>query len=282
VTNATSTSEDTPPSINDTGRVAPLQSSLLLSVPFVRHGVTRRVRGLGLADGNVGYGAPRDQVDAWEMRQMWSRAIGFNAGTIVGLRQVHGANVREVGGVDAGSGAAPGSEPVGRADALITRDKGVTLMTLHADCLPILLVDPETPAVAAVHAGWRGTVDDVAGATVFAMRRAFGTDPSKLLAYFGPSIGPCCYEVGGEVVDLWRGQAGSFAARALSIKDGSTTLDLRQANKMLLQRTGVDVTKLDIAESCTKCNGETWFSHRGQGSNTGRFAVFISMAGSDE
>jgi purine-nucleoside/S-methyl-5'-thioadenosine phosphorylase / adenosine deaminase len=251
-------------------------------MPFIRHGVTRRVRGLGFADGNVGYGAPRDQVDAWEMRQMWSRAIGFDAGTIVGLRQVHGATVLEVGGVDAGSGAAPRSEPVGHADALITREKGLTLMTLHADCLPILLVDPITPAVAAVHAGWRGTVEDVAGATVFAMQRAFGTEPSKLLAYFGPSIGSCCYEVGGEVVDLWRGQAGSFAARALCIEDGSTTLNLRHANQMLLQRAGFDVTKLDIAEVCTKCDGETWFSHRGQGSNTGRFAAFITLAGSDE
>lgn len=251
-------------------------------MPFVRHGVTCRIPGLGLADGNVGYGAPRNQIDAWNMRQLWSRAIGFDASTIVGLRQVHGANVREVGTNDAGSGSAPGSEPAGRADALITRERGVTLMTLHADCLPILLVDPETPAVAAVHAGWRGTVEDVAGATVFAMQRAFGSKPSSLIAYIGPSIGSCCYEVGAEVVDLWRRRAGSFAGEALCNANGLTTLNLRQANQMLLQRAGVESTKMDISVLCTKCNGENWFSHRGQGAETGRFAAFISLAGSDE
>jgi purine-nucleoside/S-methyl-5'-thioadenosine phosphorylase / adenosine deaminase len=282
VTNAISTSEEVPPSFRDATNVAPMQSSLLLSLPFVRHGVTRRVRGMGLADGNVGYGAPRNQADAWEMRKLWSRSIEFDAGRIVGLRQVHGADVREVGAADAGSGSTPGSEPVARADALITRDKGVTLMTLHADCLPILLVDPETPAVAAVHAGWRGTVEDVSGATVRAMQNAFGSKSSALLTYFGPSIGPCCYDVGGEVVDLWRSQAGSTAGEALSFEDGSTTLNLRQANQMLLKRAGVELTKIEISEVCTKCNGENWFSHRGQGAETGRFAAFIALIGSNE
>ncbi|MFL5761522.1 MAG: peptidoglycan editing factor PgeF [Thermomicrobiales bacterium] len=257
----------------------PLQSNRLLSFPFVRHGVTFRVPGLGAADGNVGYGIPRDQADAWEMRRQWAEAIEFDATSIVGLRQVHGANVIEVRSTDAGKGAAPGSEPLGRADALFTREPGVTLMTLHADCLPILLIDPTTPAVAAIHAGWRGTVEDVAGATVRAMKETFRADSSQLTAFFAPSIGPCCYEVGDEVIQAWRFQAGEAFTEAIFERNGTTFLDLRRANQVLLIRAGIMPNNIEVAAVCTKCGGESWFSHRGQGPNTGRFAAFIALSG---
>jgi purine-nucleoside/S-methyl-5'-thioadenosine phosphorylase / adenosine deaminase len=261
----------------EVSRLKPLLSRRLSSVPGIVHGVTFRVSGLGNADGNVGLGAPLDATDAWAMRQAWASAIGFELTTIVGLRQVHGSNVCVATAADAGKGATPGSEPAASADALITNDPGVTLMTLHADCLPILVVDPDLPAVAAIHSGWRGTVADVAGSTIKAMQANFGSDPSRLAAFLGPSIGPCCYQVGDEVANAWNSRNGHQSSQALVKKQGEWTLDLRAANSQLLVSAGLNEANIEISDVCTKCNGDNWFSHRGQGPDTGRFAAFIAI-----
>jgi hypothetical protein len=258
-------------------RLLPLRSHRLAAISGIVHGMTHRVPGLGKADGNVGLGAPRDPLDAWEMRQSWSDAIGFDPSTIVGLRQVHGADACLVKSEDAGKGAAPGSKPLGSADALVSKDPGVTLMTLHADCLPILVVDPDLPAVAAIHSGWRGAVEDVAGSTIRAMKASFGSEPSRLVAFLGPSIGPCCYQVGDEVADAWKNRNGQTHTGALDHRDGNWTLDLRIANTQLLLAAGLDEANIEISDICTKCNGDRWFSHRGQGPNAGRFAAFIAI-----
>jgi YfiH family protein len=282
MTDLATVADETPMDSHQAGVCEPIQSNLLSAIPGVLHGVTNRVRGLGAADGNVGYGAPRDRADAWAMRQLWAGRIGFDPESIVGLRQVHGSGVQIVTAADAGKGAVPGSNPVDAADALITKESGVALMTLHADCLPILVVDPDIPAVAAIHSGWRGTVEDVAGETVRAMQTAFGSDPSRLLAFFGPSIGPCCYEVGSEVADAWRERAGADSQDALGRSLNRWTLDLRRANQYLLATAEVESANIEISVTCTKCNGDRWFSHRGQGANTGRFAAFIALAGAVE
>jgi purine-nucleoside/S-methyl-5'-thioadenosine phosphorylase / adenosine deaminase len=257
---------------------AVLRSDLLGLVPGVRHGLTSRAPGLGQADGNVGYSPPRDQEDAWAMRQVWCEAIVVAPERLVTLGQVHGAEVLRVSAHDAGIGARPGSGRLGLADALITDEPGVGLMTLHADCLPILLVDPERPAIAAIHAGWRGTVADVAGATVQAMGAAFGTDPTALLAFVGPGIGGCCYEVGEEVANAWCGRHDG-ASNALSPDRDRWSFDLRTANLEQLRWAGLDPARIDVSTICTRCAGERWFSHRGQGPLTGRFGAIIALEG---
>jgi YfiH family protein len=254
-----------------------LTSSLLATVPRVRHGLTSRVVGLGRADGNVGFSPPRDQGDAWSMRQHWCGAIGIDPDRLVTLGQVHGADVVRVAAADAGTGARPGSGRAGLGDALITDVPGVALLTLHADCLPVLLIDPVRPAIAAVHAGWRGTVADIAGATVRAMSESFGSVPSELLAFLGPAIGPCCYEVGVEVADAWKRQA-NHESSALSFADDRWSFNLRAANIELLVRSGIHPARLDTGSICTRCAGEHWFSHRGQGAQTGRFGAMIALA----
>ncbi|MGH2533856.1 MAG: peptidoglycan editing factor PgeF [Thermomicrobiales bacterium] len=252
-------------------------SNLLSSVPGVLHGVTSRVVGLGIADGNVGYGAPRDRADAWAMRHAWCRAIGINPERLITAHQVHGSSVSLVSADQAGQGAMPGSTPVAAADALITRDAGVALMTLHADCQPILIVDRENPAIASVHAGWRGTVQDVAGATIAAMETAFETRPDGVVAFLSPSIGACCYEVGNEVVEAWREQARDDADRALRAGPRRLHLDIKAANRFLLERAGVPDENIEASDVCTRCQGREWFSHRGQGPHTGRFGAIIAL-----
>jgi YfiH family protein len=211
------------------------------------------------------------------MRIQWCHAAGIDPATLVTVHQIHGATVRVAGAADVGHGAQPGSETLGQADAIITREPGVALMTLHADCMPILLYDPETPAVASIHAGWRGTTEDVAGATVAAMQREFGSRPEQLRAFLGAAIGRCCYEVGDEVVAAWRDQAGDEGDTALDWTGPRWHLDLRAANRLLLVRAGLSEELIDVSDICTRCQPDEWFSHRGQGPLTGRFAALIAL-----
>ena len=261
----------------------PARSGLLATLPGVTHAITRRVPGMGRADGNIGYSAPRDRADAWAMRQAWCAASGIAAERLVTLGQVHGNEVVVAEAGHAGWGAAPGSHQIGLGDALVTNRSGPVLMTLHADCQPVLLVDPRRnghgPVVAVAHAGWRGTAADVVGRTVAVMRDAFGTRPADVHAYLGPAIGGCCYVVGAEVVQAWERQAGADAAAALNATGHGVKLDLSRANTLLLERAGLRSERIEVGGDCTRCDGERWFSHRAQGPHTGRFGAMIAIAG---
>ncbi len=264
--------------------LTPVRSQLLSAVPGVIHGLTYRVEGMGKADGNIGFSGPRDKEDAWEMRQAWCEAIGVDPERLVLVGQVHGADVIEARPEHAGAGARPGSEQAGYADALMTDQPDLVLTTLHADCQPILLVDPERPAIAAIHAGWRGTVQDIAGATVHAMQEAYGSDPANILAFLGPGIGGCCNEVGPEVTDAWREQAtdlGPLAELAVTKPGPKEHLDIPRANALLLQRAGLQPDHIEVSSICTKCETDDWFSHRGQGPTTGRQASMIMLTGEE-
>jgi YfiH family protein len=258
--------------------VQPWQSELIASLPGVVHAATRRVTGMGAADGNVGFSAPRDRADAWIMRQRWCEAAGLDPDRLVTLGQIHGTNVHRVSAADAGRGATPGSPQIGLGDALMTDAPGPVLMTLHADCQPVFLADPERRAVAVAHAGWRGTVADVVGATVAAMTEAFGSRPHDIRASLGPAIQSCCYDVGGEVVTAWRERAGSEATAALSVEGDRVRFSLMAANSLLLLRAGIPEGNIEQSTICTRCHGEEWFSHRGQGPHTGRFGAMIAIA----
>lgn len=262
-------------------KTIPLRSQLLSSIPGVIHGLTHRVEGMGKANGNIGYSGDRDRDDAWEMRQLWCEAIGVEPGQMVLVGQVHGNGVLEARMEHAGAGAAPGSAQVGYADALMTDHTGLVLTTLHADCLPILIVDPERRAIAAIHAGWRGTVLDVAGATVTAMQKRYGSNPAVLLVYLGPAIGGCCNEVGPEVTEAWREQAadlGPLAELAVTKPGPKEHFDVPRANTLLLQRAGVQYENIEVSAICTQCNTDAWFSHRGHGPSAGRQAALIMLS----
>ena len=260
-------------------RLPVLTSPLLSSFPGIIHGITRRQTGLGAADGNLSYSGSRDAEDAWQMRQLWSADIGIDPDRLITAGQVHGNGVLRVFAHQAGIGARPGSGLVGIADALITNEPGVVLLSMHADCLPILLLDPETRAIGVVHAGWRGTVANVVGAAIAALTGAFGTDPSRVHAYLGPAIAPECYEVGDDVAAAWTALAGREHCQAGLRPLGSRRqFDLVGANTFLLHAAGVPLEQIERSGICTRCGGEDWFSHRGQGPQTGRFGAIIALS----
>lgn len=259
---------------------SPLRSELLSAAGGVVHGITQRVPGMGAADGNMGDSPPRDPYDAWQMRQEWAAAIGFDPERLVQSGQVHGNSVFVITEEHAGMGRRRDTPAPATADAMITQAVNVPIITLAADCLPLLMYDPVQRAIAAVHAGWRSTVIDIAGETVRAMQREFGTHPADLRAFLGPAIGVCCNEVGPEVTAAWReiaGGLGPLAELAVTRPQAKEHFDVPRANSMLLQRVGVRPEHIELSDICTKCNLDDWFSHRGQGAATGRQAGVIML-----
>ncbi|HEX5130942.1 MAG TPA: peptidoglycan editing factor PgeF [Candidatus Krumholzibacteria bacterium] len=201
-------------------------------------------------------------------------------------KQVHRANVAVVTAVDAGIA-------FDDTDALVTRVTDTPLVILTADCAAVLLVDPKQRAVGIAHAGWRGTVARIGAATVTAMRDAFGSLPTDLLAAVGPSIGPCCYEVGGEVIDAVgaafpdhaeelliepdMASAGSFRA---AVNEDRKHFDLWRANERVLLDAGVAENHIEIGGMCTACRTDLFYSHRAEQGLTGRFGALVMLHGS--
>lgn len=171
------------------------------------------------------------------------------------LKQIHSAECV------AGDGR-PGE--LGRGDALLEDTPGAVVAVKTADCVPVLLVDERRRAVAAVHAGWRGTAAGIVRRAVDAMHRRFGTDPTDLHAAIGPAIGPCCYEVGPEV-------AAQFSL------EGRVRLDLPAANQRQLLDAGLAPGRIYRAELCTMCHPEEFHSFRRDKEAAGRLYSFIGI-----
>ena len=194
------------------------------------------------------------------------------------LRQVHGNTVVVLRSRPAARPAARQAEkrPVG--DALVTRRSGLLLAVAAADCVPILLVEPAARVVAAVHAGWRGTQNGVVPAVMDMLRDRFSTDPSLAFAALGPSIGPCCYQVGSEVGQGIVGRWGEAVSAAWRPDGAKGFLDLRLANAALLERAGVKRANIQYVGPCTACCNDRFASYRREGGGAGRQLSVIGWA----
>jgi YfiH family protein len=164
----------------------------------------------------------------------------------------------------------------GRYDGLITDEPGCGLTMNFADCSPILIYDLRKRAIGLGHAGWQGAVKDLPGALVRAMQREFGSKPAELWAGVGPSIGPCCYEVGEPVVSAVR--AAYDEPEELFMDNGGVRpyFDLPAANELRLRQAGVE--HVEMAGLCTACHTDLFFSHRAEGGRTGRFGVLFLLS----
>jgi hypothetical protein len=183
-------------------------------------------------------------------------------GDVATLRQIHSGTVRE---------ATPAcGDRFDEGDALISAQPGVIVGIRTADCVPILLADQRTRAVAAAHAGWRGTAQNIAGSVVNEMRKRFGSRVEDLHAAVGPSIGPCCYEVGADVAR----QFGTWCPD-LDSASGPVRLDLPAINKVQLSAIGVP--DIWVAGECTFCLPERYFSFRREKEQAGRMLSFIGL-----
>jgi len=165
-----------------------------------------------------------------------------------------------------------------RTDATITNLPGICLMVMVADCVPVLLFDQVKNVSAVIHAGWRGTVHQITSNTIQAMIKHFGCDPADILAGIGPSIGPCCYEVGDDVRDFVEQSFGTTEGYLVRKNNSPKPhFDLWYANHKQLTDQGVKPENIETSELCTRCHSETFFSSRASGGVTGRFAAGICI-----
>jgi YfiH family protein len=239
-----------------------VRSRLLAGFP---HGFTTRAGGVSRPPYdalNLG-GAVGDDPAAVE--QNWSRLRQATGLGFARVRQVHGARV-----VRLDAPAAPSEE----ADAVVTAAPGVAATVSVADCVPVLLADPVSGAVAAVHAGWRGTLARVVAAAVAALRAEYGARPGDLLAAIGPSIGPCCYEVSEDLARQFEAQLGPEAAPRTGRP--RPHLDLWAANERVLRDAGVGAARVERLGRCTACEREVFFSHRRDAGTSGRQVGFVA------
>ena len=227
--------------------------------------------------------AARDQ--AWADVAL---ALDVPPGRLLRVRQVHGAAVvvRKAGGA---------FDQSAEADIIVTDQPDVALAVRTADCVPLLVADARTGSVAAAHAGWRGLALRVPSVTVAALGREFGSRPTDLVAAIGPSIGPCCYEIGEDVrrqfvaagftpsdLSRWFGAEPkpspvnpSFGGLSTNRRPGHSFLDIWSVARDQLVAAGVPSHQIHVAELCTASNPAAFCSYRRDGSAAGRLAAAI-------
>ena len=228
-----------------------------ISVP---HCFTTRVGGvsIGALDSlNLGMhrGDPPENVA--ENYRILSEAIGFDPENLVLTRQIHSDIVRVV---DRSCHLGVDHHAYPDCDALVTNDPGTALVVFTADCTPILLEDPVTGAVGAVHAGWRGTAAAIAGKTVEAMAAHFGTDPKNICASIGPNAGVCHFETDADVPNAMLEAFGEDVKAYIHPKDNKYYVNLKEINALVLRRAGVE--NITVSEACTMCRPDLFWSHR--------------------
>lgn len=237
----------------------------------VVHGITARHGGVSTgpwASLNLTKGSGDDPEHVEENLRRVSAAFGVSRADLVSPNQRHTANAARVGAADRG-------RILTNTDTLLTDEPGVPILLRYADCTPVMLYDPRHRALAVIHSGWRGTVAGAIPAAISAMAKAFETRPADLVAGIGPAIGPCCYEVGDEVVEAVR---STFREpERLLPRNGNARrhFDLWSANRAWLLEAGV--RQVEVAECCTACHMDEFFSYRGGQGRTGHFGALMVL-----
>ena len=233
---------------------------------FTRHGGVSPQPWVSL---NVGGTVGDDLARVRHNRLLSFEAMDCPPESIFDVWQVHSA--------DAVCARAPRpvDESYRQADIILTDQRQVTLFMRFADCVPIMVHDPRNGVIGIAHAGWMGTLRDVASATVEALKKNYGSDPREIIACIGPSIGPDHYEIGADVILQVMQKFGDESELILTSHQGKIHFNLWETNRLLLERAGVE--KIEIAGVCTACDTGDWFSHRAEKGRTGRFGALMAL-----
>ena len=218
---------------------------------------------------NLGGSVGDDIVHVRENRIRSFSAVGRDPASLHDVWLVHGTDV-----VHADAPRDLALKPI-QADIITTDNPRVTLFMRYADCVPLIVHDPKKGVVALAHAGWLGTVRNVARHTLAALRERYAVDPRNVRAAIGPSIGPDHYEVGVDVAEKFRASFGAQAESLLEPRGEKFHLNLWKANRLQLEAEGVE--NIETAEVCTACHLDDWFSHRAEKGKTGRFGALIGL-----
>ena len=228
---------------------------------------------------NLSMSAGDDPAMVRENYRRVAAALSLPSDRFVFSKQVHRTDIRLVSPADC---IAP-YDPIGyEADGLITDIPSLPLIIFTADCIPVLLSDPVSRCVGAVHAGWRGTVENIAGLAAAKMASAFGARPENIRAAIGPGIGLCCFETGAEVPDAVRRLLGAEAEPYITCINGRPHVDLKGVNRAVLLRAGLRPEHIFTSPECTMCLPGDYWSHRYTQGRRGVQGSLIMLKGTME
>lgn len=202
-----------------------------------------------------------------------SKIFNVKEDNIVFSKQVHGTNIGYVQNIEEYKNKI---YPKG-VDGLITDRKDIVLVTYYADCVPLFFLDIEKEVIALAHSGWKGTVKNIGGKMVDLMMEKFNSYPENILAGIGPSIGPCCYEVGKDVYDKFKENHPFSEQLFIPIKDNKFYLDLWKANRTLLENKGIPSENITVSSICTSCNNHKLYSYRKESGTKNRMVSAIKL-----
>jgi YfiH family protein len=241
-----------------------LRCPALDDIPRVVHAFsTRQGPKSDFTLGPITLGSPIIQAN----RDCFLTVIGAPGWPVQRLKQVHSAVVCEMDDISCVDEAVEG-------DAAVTALAGIMLAVQTADCVPILIADTKARAVAAIHAGWRGTATHITELTIARVEKKFAIKPSDLTAAIGPHIGVCCYEVGEDVVNAIDDRS-AFEYRREWVRPH---LDLAGANRKQLLEAGLSPDRILTSFLCTQCRADSFFSYRREGPHTGRMLSAVGIA----
>lgn len=249
-----------------------LKSDLLLENEVV-HGFTSAEGGVSrgrICGFNLGFRVHDDESAVRENYRLLAEDLGISLDRTVLAKQTHTKNIRIVTEADAGKGIVRDSD-IEDTDGLVCNTPNMALVVFSADCIPVLLYDRERRVIAAVHSGWRGTVQRIGAAAVEVMEKEFGSRPSDIVAAIGPGIGPCCFEFGSDAPEY-------FERKYLTEReDGKFLVDIWEMNRDVLTKCGLKPQNIDISGVCTVCNSDRYYSYRTHKDKTGRQAAVIML-----
>ncbi len=259
-------------------------TSSILDAPGLIHGFSTRLGGVSegpFASLNFRGGGPEPDVreNVRENYRRFCEALGTDVHDVVQSQQVHEDTVRHVTGADRGKGLFAATDYT--ADALVTDEPGLSLMVFSADCIILLLHDPVTGSIGAVHAGWRGTALDLPAKAVRKMGRLFGARPEDIRVAVGAGIGPCCFETHDDVPNAMRSAFGGGAEDYIRPRGEKWTVDLKGLNAWRLREAGVPAEQIDTCPLCTACRTDLYWSHRITGDRRGVQGALIALAGEE-
>ncbi|MFQ5479676.1 MAG: peptidoglycan editing factor PgeF [Thermodesulfobacteriota bacterium] len=245
-----------------------LQAHVLKGAAGIEHAFMRRAGGFSPAPfTGLNFGGDDEPSNIRANMGLLVRSFGLPPGGVATAEQVHGRHVVVMDEAVYGAAERP------RGDAIITAVPELPIGILTADCVPVLLHDPGSGAIAAVHAGWRGFVAGVLRETLLVFFRDFGARPANMLGAIGPYIGPCCYEVSEDLVESFRA-AGLKAAPYFTRDKGGIHLDLGRAVHDALTESGLPAGNVSLPGPCTSCGASDFYSYR-RDKVTGRQLSFI-------
>lgn len=206
-------------------------------------------------------------------RKSFLQSFHLKLENLITAQQIHGTRIQVVGRGEVGAGALSERTALSKTDALITAERGIVLGIFTADCLPIFIYDPITPAVAIVHAGWRGTIAGISRLVMDKMIQTFKSDPVHFRVAIGPSICSSCFEVSSEVAELF----GKENPESVIQTESGFRIDLAGFNFHLFELAGVKAENIEAANLCTGCLNKDFFSYRIEKGTQGRMMGIIAL-----